>query len=1041
MTLTEIAVKRPSLIVVIFAVLTFLGVFSYSQLGYELLPKLNNPFISISVLYPGASPSEVENSVTKKIEDAVASMENIESIRSTSQESYSMVIVELKPGTDVDMGIQDAQRKINRILGELPDDAKAPSLGKINFSEMPIIRLGVAAQLPATELYDLIKQRIQPSLSRLEGVGQITLVGGEEREIRVNLDAHKLEAYRLSVLQVSQAIQNANLDFPTGKIKEEGKQNIIRLAGKFENLKDLQTVVVSNRDQGSPVYLKDVAEIEDTQKEITSITHINRQNAIGLLVVKQTDANAVAVKELVLEEIEKLEKAYRPQNLEFTVAQDATEFTLASADAVMHDLMLAVILVAVVMLLFLHSLRNAFIVMLAIPASLVSTFIVMYLLGFTLNLMTLLALSLVVSILVDDSIVVLENIYRHLEMGKDRRQAALDGRNEIGFTALSITLVDVVVFLPIALTTGLISDLLRQFSLVVVASTLMSLFVSFTVTPLLASRLSRLEKLNRRTISGRVVYAFESFLNRITAQYVGLLRWSLRHKIVVLSITVVLFFSSLMLIAYGFIGSEFVSMGDRGEFIMQVELPKDATIEQTNYVVQKVEDQLYTHPEVTGVFSMIGANSQAFGGLGNVYEAEINVKLVDKTKRKLPAHFFANEVRNELLTKISGAKIKTSPVSVMGTADEAPIQVIFSGSNLDSVLDHAGKVADKVKKIPGTADVELSVEGGNPELKVALNKERMAELGLSTDLVGATLQTAFSGNIDSKYKEGAFDYDINIRLDAFDRDRPEDVSQLTFINTQGEQIRLEQFAEVIPSSGPAILERRSRLAAVTLKSQVVGRPVGTVGEEVQTLIAGAGLPAYINIAYDGDLKLQNDAFGTMGIALLASILFVYLIMVALYDSYVYPFVVLFSIPVAVIGALLALALTMESLNIFSLLGIIMLIGLVGKNAILLVDFANHQKAQGLSTFDALIEAGRERLRPILMTTVAMVIGMLPIALASGAGAEWKNGLAWALIGGLTSSMLLTLVLVPIVYSIADYLLALGGKIFRRKPQAVLEKIA
>ncbi|TAF67773.1 MAG: efflux RND transporter permease subunit [Cytophagales bacterium] len=1024
MSLTEIAIKRPSLIVVIFSVLTFLGVFSYYSLGYELLPKMNFPMMNITTVYPGASPAEVENSVTKKIEDAIASLEGVKSIRAFSQEGVSSIFVELERSANIEVSIQTAQRKVNAILSTLPNEVKTPSIMKINFSELPIMRLAVKGKnISPTELYDIVKQRIQPSLNRLDGVGQITLVGGDEREIKVNLNAEKMDAYKISMLQVRQAIQNSNMDFPTGKLKTDESQKIIRLAGKFKNLQDLENVVVATNMEGTPVKLRDIAEVQDTQKERLNITHIDKDDAIGLLVIKQSDANAVEVKEKITKELANLTEIYKTKGVEFSVAQDTTIFTMEASDAVIHDLMLAVLLVAGVMLLFLHSLRNALIVMVAIPASLVSVFIGMYVLGFTLNLMTLLGLSLVVGILVDDSIVVLENIYRHLEMGKDSRKAALDGRNEIGFTAMSITLVDVVVFLPITLVEGMISDILRQFSLVVVFSTLMSLFVSFTITPWLASRFSRLEKINPKTFFGYIITAFENWLTRLTERYGKVLQWSLKHKWVVFVTTIVLFFGSFSLVGYGFIGGEFVSMGDQGEFIINVELPKDATLEQTNFITQRIENELFKNEQITHVFTTVGASSNIMEGQNTAYKAEINVKLVDKNERALSADLIANEVKNNLMSQVPGVKITTSQLSIMGTANDAPIQIIFKGNNLDTLFAYVSRLKEKARKVQGATDVKLSLETGNPELNVQLDKKRMAELGLTMDIVGLTMQTAFNGNNDSKFKTGDYEYDINIKLDAFDRRSTDDIANLSFVNARGELIKLKQFANINQSSGPSRLERRSRTAAITLECQVVGRPVGTVGDEIIAIInQQEKLPAGVEMELEGDLKMQGDAFGSLGIALLASILFVYLIMVALYDSYIYPFVVLFSIPVAIIGALLALALTMQSLNIFSILGMIMLVGLVAKNAILLVDFTTHLKKEGHTTFNALIEAGKERLRPILMTTVAMVIGMLPIALASGAGAEWKNGLAWVLIGGLSSSMFLTLVLVPAIYLTVDNLL-------------------
>ncbi len=1038
MSITELAIKRPSLIVVIFTVLGILGFISYKQLGYELLPKFSPPVISVTTVYPGASPGEVENSVTKKIEDGISSLENISTVKSYSQENLSIVVIELNQSANVDIALQDAQRKVNGIMQKLPEQANTPVLGKFSIDELPVIRMGVSSNMPATEFYQLVKDRIKPTLAKLQGVADIMLVGGEEREIRINLDAQKLAAYHLSLLQVNQAIATANLDFPTGRVKNNEEQVTIRLAGKFQSLDELKNLVVStNAQTGSPVKLQDVAEVIDAQKDIKNINRINGQTAIGIMVQKQTDANAVAVSELVRKEIAQIEKDYPEANLTFTIAQDSSEFTIAAADAVTHDLMIAVILVALVMLFFLHSLRNSFIVMLAIPASLISTFIAMYLFGFSLNLMTLLALSLVVGILVDDSIVVLENIYRHMEMGKDRRTAALDGRNEIGFTALSITLVDVVVFLPITLVNGLVADLLRQFSLVVVVSTMLSLFVSFTITPLLASRFSKLEHLTKDTLFGRIGLAFESLINSMTNSYRTMLVWSLHNKAIVIVSTIVLFFGSFALPAIGLIGSEFVSAGDRGEFIITLELDKSQPLEKTNLVSQQAEKLMLGMPEVKKVFANVGGTSSNMGGQASENKAELTVILVPKEERTLATDEVARDIRMQL-SKMPGVKVRDQKISIMGGADQAPIMYTVNGAELDSVMQAAYTLKEIMRNTAGTADVKLSVEDGSPEISIQVDKEKMTNLGLSLSSIGATMQTAFTGNDDSKFRDNGTEYDIRVMLDAFDRHDVEDVRNLSFINNRGEVVQLSQFAEITRSTGPSRLERRDRTASVTLSSQAVGRAAGTINGEIDAAIAQADIPGGVSIMIDGMGKSQGEAFGSLGLAFLASIIFVYLIMVALYNSYVYPFVVLFSIPVAVVGALLALALTKSTMSIFSILGIIMLVGLVAKNAILIVDFTNQLKAEGKKTYEALVEAGVARLRPILMTTIAMVIGLLPIALASGAGAEWKNGLAWALIGGLTSSMLLTLVVVPVVYYIVDKIKDRVLKLFGKgeEPQAI-----
>ncbi|GAB3811697.1 hypothetical protein GCM10028895_02060 [Pontibacter rugosus] len=559
MNITKISIQRSTIVVVIFAILTLLGLASYFTLNYELLPKFSPPVLTVSTFYPGASPSEVENSVTKEIEDALSSLENVDEIKGTSQESFSVIVVQLKQGTDVDLSLQDAQRKINAILGELPEDADPPSLGKFDFSDMPIMQLGATAKMSPTAFYDLVENKVKPELSRVPGMAQIKVLGGQEREIKVNLNAAKLQAYGLSISQVQQKIQFSNLDFPTGKVKNEEGQTLIRLAGKYETVDQLRNLVLKEEENGGSIRLSDVAEVQDTQKDTEVLTRVNSLSSIGLSIQKQSDANAVEVSELTRQALAQLEKTYEAEGLKFTIAKDSSEFTLEAADAVIHDLFLAIILVAVVMLLFLHSLRNAIIVMISIPASLIATFIAMNLLGYSLNLMTLLGLSLVVGILVDDAIVVIENIYRHMEMGKKPAQAAYDGIREIAATVTSITLVIVVVFVPIALSTGLVSDILRQFSVVVAISTMLSLFVAFTLIPLLASRFSRLEHLSDKNIFGRFILSFERFLDRVIEGFTSTLKWAFNHKFITVLGTVVLLVASIALVPAGFIGSEFVS--------------------------------------------------------------------------------------------------------------------------------------------------------------------------------------------------------------------------------------------------------------------------------------------------------------------------------------------------------------------------------------------------------------------------------------------------------------------------------------------------
>ncbi len=820
----------------------------------------------------------------------------------------------------------------------------------------------------------------------------------------------------------------------------------MRVAGKFSSTDELRNLIIARSKQGGDIKLSDVAEVEDGQKDYKNISRINGITSVGVLVQKQTDANAVEVSQRVRNEIASLEKEYNASNLKFDIAQDGSLFTIDAANAVKFDLGLAVLLVGIVMLLFLHSIRNSFIVMLAIPASMISTFIVMYMMGFTLNLMTLLGLSLVVGILVDDSIVVLENIYHHLEKGEKPKVAALKGRNEIGFAALAITLVDVVVFVPLALTGGMIGNIIRQFAVVVVISTLLSLFVSFTVTPLLASRISKLERLTNRTIVGKFALWFEQGFKKVSSHYISVLRWSLANKGKVILMTVALFIMSFALVPAGFIGNEFITVSDRGEFTVGLELPSGSSLENTNYVTQEVEKMIASLPEVKKVFVNVGASNEGLIGQSSNYISQLDVALVSKNLRDRSTEQIGEYIKGEV-QKIPGVKVRVNPIGIFGTADQTPIQLIVSGPSREDVSKAANTIMSILHKIPGTADVRVSSEDGKPETRVDINREKMAALGLSIAEVGQTLRVALTGDDESKFREGNDEYDIRIVLDKFDRSKISDLASLTFMNRRGEMIELQQFADIVQTTGPTKLQRRDRINSIIVYSQALGRPSGSIGQDIRKELAAAKLPEGIKIAYEGDLKAQSDSFGSLGLAMLAGIIFVYMIMVALYNSYIYPFVVLFSIPVAMVGALLALALTMNSLSIFSILGIIMLVGLVGKNAILLVDRANALREEGMSAYDALIEAGKSRLRPIVMTTATMVFGMLPIAMSTSAGSEWKSGLAWALVGGLTSSMFLTLILVPVVYVKADAwretVPAFFRKVFRRKeyvPEPVTEQL-
>lgn len=1030
MNITEISIKRPSLIIVLFSVFTLLGFIGYKNLSYELMPDFNQPVVVIKTGYPGAEPNEVETSVSRKIEDALSNLEGVDYLVTKSLPNASIIIANLNYGTDLDKSMQDAQRYLDNIRQDLPDEILSPVMSKVSPNDLPIMSISATSDLSATEFYQKMKDDYLPQIQQIKGVAEITVLGGEVREIQVKINQDKLKLYKISMVQVVEAINRSGLDLPAGKVQTDKESNSVRLTGKFASIEDIKNVQVAMPVLGSPVYVKDIADVIDGVKETTSISRYNGKNGIGLMLKKQGDANAVDVSKAVREKFQSIEQQNASSGVKFIIADDSTDNTIAAVNSVVFDLILAVLLVSLVMLLFLRSFRNSLIVLVAIPTSLVTAFAVMWLLGYTLNLMTLLAMSLIIGILVDDATVVLENIQKHLDRGKDKQTAAMDGRMEIGFAALSITLVDVVVFLPILFLQVFVADMLKQFSVVVVTSTLTSLLVGFTLTPWMASRIGKKEDLQPTNFFNRFLLWFEIQLENFNEWFGRRLEWVLSHKLAFTGIVIVLFVMTLGIMKQGIIGKELISTGDQGKFRMALEFDKSTSIQQNNLIAQKIETYIIQQPEVATVFSNIGGPSTGIGslGVGSANKTEFTIQLKSKKELKnVPTETFMKKLREDLKLKFPSINYSMAALGLIPRS--APIEITLSGSNLDLVMKTGDELKSVIEKIPGADNVRLSVEAGSPEYKIIPDKDKMQRLGLTTAYVGLNLRTAFTGNEDATLTENGTEYPVRIWLDEFNRQNFEDVQQLSIINPMGIPVEVSQFASVEQDNSPSLLERKDRQPAVTLTADALGRPSGTVADDVVAYLKENPLPNGIQMTWGSDIKRQNDSFGALGSVLLISFLLIYLIMVALYDSFVYPFVVLFSIPVAAIGAFFALNLSLSNLSLFALLGLIMLMGLVVKNAILIVDFTNQLKAEGKHFKEALIIAGKGRMRPILMTTLSMVVGMLPIAMATGTAAEWKNGLAWVIIGGLLSSLILTVFLVPMVYYLVD---TAKEKINRRK---------
>lgn len=1018
MKISDLSVKRPVYVIVLFLVIAILGFLGYSSMKAELMPPFTPPSMNVQVVYPGASPTEVENSLTRKLEDVLSSLQGVESMRSYSFEGMSMVFVSFTYGTDIDNAISDAQNKIASKKAELPSAILSPMINKISVADKSIITLSVTSDLETTEFSDLVQHRIVPELLRVPGMAKVESIGERPKEIQINLDMEVMRALGMTPVQVLGVLRAANLDFPTGSLRNDKTNTSIRLSGKLESVDEIRGLVMMTLPTGTQIRLSDIAEVTENAKDAVKLARVNGKDAVLLNIFKQSDANAIDVSDRVQECLVSLEKDYSDVNLQLETVSDSSNFTRESIKSVLVDLLLAILLVTFVILIFLHNWRNALMVMLVVPLSLIGAFIGMKLFNFTLNLMSLLGLSVVIGVLVDDAIVVIENVYRHLEMGKDPVTATKDAMSEIGFTVITVTLVLVIVFLPIALTNSLVSDILRQFCGVIIFSILFSLLAALTLVPLLTSRFSKMENLDTNKASGRALQWFENAVKDFGEWIAGILKWSLCHKrwigAIVLALTVLIF----ALFPMGFIGFEFMPDVDQSEFSVVIEMPKDISIEESSKIVTRAENWLLSQDEITEVVTLVGlTGGNDESSQGTPYLSQITAKMVPPSERKESVTRYIAHLRGELTDYLVDAKVKMFAAALHGAGNSADIEYVITGTQADSVALFAEYALAELRKVPGTLQQQISTGSGMPEVEVVVDREKMSALGLSLDNVGLTMQMAFQGNTSMKFVQNDYEYDINIRADKFYREDIDDVSGLTFVNQQGNRITLDQFADVRLGTGPNRLERYNRNPSVSISANVVGVSAGAASGEFLSRVEEKAGQMGVTMETVGDMKSMMDSMGVMGIALLLSLILMYLSMVVLYNNWIDPLVVMFSIPFSILGAILALAMSGTSLNIYAMLGLVMLVGLVAKNAILLVDFANEQLALGQKMDDALLAAVRMRTRPILMTALSTIIGMIPVAVASGSSAELRNGIGWVIIGGMTVSTLLTLIVVPVVYKL------------------------
>jgi hydrophobic/amphiphilic exporter-1 (mainly G- bacteria), HAE1 family len=1016
MTLTEISLKRPAALAMFFLAVVIMGIILYQRLAVNLLPAMDWPMGGIITTWPGAGPKEIETMVSKPLEDGLVSLNKLKHIRTYNRENVSVIILEFDMSANPDVVLQETQRIVNAARSQMPEDIKEPLLFKADLAAIPILRLAVSSSLPGTELFTIVDQKIRPRLEQIEGVGQVQISGAEEREIQVAIDPEKLKTHGLSLDDVNRILATDNLDLPAGKIYGRSQDFTLRMSGKYASLNEIESTRLP-LPNGSSIQLRDVAQVTDTIKADRSLARLRGVDALGIQVVKQAQANSVKTSQLVRDELARLEKQYSGL-IKIEVAQDVTTFTKNSIHEVQRNVLEALFVVALVLLIFLHSLRNSLIVLVAIPISLVSTFITMAMFGFSVNLMTMMALGMVVGVLVDDSIVVLENINRWLKNGADPGTAAIQGRNEIGLAAISISMVDVVIFLPVALLTGIVGNIFREFSVTFVTAVLMSLLVSFTVTPLLASRLNDASHLEGEKWMQGFARRFEKWFKSLEDLYRHLLEWALNHRWRVVLVASLLMIGSIALIPLGFIGADFIPQVDAGQFQVSSKMPLGTTLEECNAAVARIEDYCLKLPDVDQVFVNVGYQESGMGVETNPRLASVQVKLKPKNERHQPTVLTQNDIAKFART-IPGMDLTISTIGMFGSADEAPIQYEIRGQDLDSVNVVATHAVEVLRATPGARDVQSSYELGSPEMQVIVDRERAANSYLTPGEIAMALRNAVNGNVVTKFRSGDVDVDMRSILSPRYRSDPSLVSQIEIRNHIGQMVKLSDVARIERTSGPSTISHKDRERVITVTSNLGGKTLGEVQGALDKEMAKYRLPQGVSLSAAGDVQNMRDMMSDMVRAIMLSIIFVYMILVTLYENYVHPFVVMFSVPVAIVGAFVALAASGSSLSMFSMIGILILVGLVTKNGILLVDFTNLLRERGMPRREALLTAGPMRLRPILMTTLTMVLGMMPLALSIGESSEMRAGMGWVIIGGLLSSLLLTLLLVPVMYTFLD----------------------
>jgi hydrophobic/amphiphilic exporter-1 (mainly G- bacteria), HAE1 family len=1019
MWLTRISVNNPVFTAMLMLALMVTGLASWQRMTVEEFPDIDFPYVVVYTTYPGASPEMVESDVTKKLEDSINTISGVKQVISSSSEGLSTVIVEFNLDVPSTLAAQDVRDKIAIVQPQLRDEVEDPLIERYNPSDAPVLSVIFRSNdMPMRDLSNYLDQRIIPQLRTISGVGNVNMLGDVQRQIRIEVMPERMQALGVSINQIIEVLRTENLQLPSGTLKRGNQELVVEVKGRLQKPIDFNRLIVARRNQ-TPIYLSQVANVVDSQAEADTGAYFNGNNAVSLDILKTSDANVIKVvdqSKAVLADI----KQQLPAGVTFTLSSDRAKSIRASISDVVRTLIEGGVLAIFIVLLFLGSWRSTIITGLTLPISLFGTLAVIWAFGFSINLMTLMAMALCIGLLIDDAIVVRENIVRHAAMGKDHKQAALDGTREIGLAVLATTLTIVAVFLPVAFMGGIIGRFFYQFGVAVSAAVLLSMFVSFTLDPMLSAIWpEKPESDKKKNWFQRFLDASAQQIDRLNEVYTRILKFCLRFRLLTLGGAVLSLVIAFMLASL--IGKEFVPTPDLGELKVQFETPVDSTLQYTEAKVKQVDRILRDFPEVVTTYGTI--NSTGSRGRNR---ATLRISLKPKQQRERGLKVLVNDIRQQLQ---SVAGIKVTSVSADDDSISGglkPIMVSITGPELDQLQKLSDQFMAKVSTVPGIVDLRSSLAEPKPTLAVHLNREAASDLGLSVGQIGQTLRPLLAGdNITTWQDPHGENYDVNVRLPESGRQNLSQLQNLYFTSSnfnQGQQpslIPLSQVATFEQTLGASQINRRNLFREVLIDANTSGRPAGDIGEDIKQIQQEMKLPPGYKFQTLGGNKNMEESIGYATTALILAILFIYMVLGSQFNSFLHPLTIMASLPLSLIGVFLALFLFQSTLNMFSIIGIIMLMGLVTKNAILLIDFINQAVEEGRSREDAIIQAGQTRLRPILMTTSAMIMGMVPLALGLGEGAEQRAPMAHAIIGGVVTSTLLTLVVVPVIYTYLD----------------------